>query len=91
VLNRLLTAIFGTIDVEKVVGEKAARLPEKLDWQHSIVDLLKVLDMESDKAALARLAKDLHYDGGAAPGSAELNTWLHAVVMKELEQRRISV
>jgi Domain of unknown function (DUF3597) len=79
------TGTTGTVDVEAVLREKAAKKAEKLDWRHSIVDLMKVLDLDSSFAARKELAKELHYTG-ALDGSAEMNIWLHKQVMTKLAE-----
>ena len=73
------------IDIEPVLDQLAAQKKQKLDWRHSIVDLLKVVDLDSSLAARKELAKELHYTG-AMDGSAEMNIWLHKQVMAKLEE-----
>ena len=72
-----------TVDVEKVLTEAAAKKKEKLDWRKSIVDLMKVLDLDSSLNARKELAKELGYTG-ELNGSAEMNIWLHKQVMQKL-------
>jgi hypothetical protein len=74
-----------SVDVEAVVGGFAAKKKEKLDWRHSIVDLMKVLDLDSSLAARKELAQELGYKG-ELNGSAEMNIWLHKAVMKKLAE-----
>jgi hypothetical protein len=50
-----------TVDVEKVLSEMAARNPQKLNWRESIVDLLKLLDLDSNLQARRELAGELGY------------------------------
>jgi hypothetical protein len=71
------------VDVEEVVSGFAAKKKEKLDWRHSIVDLMKVLDLDSSLAARKELAQELGYSG-KLDGSAEMNIWLHKQVMTQL-------
>ena len=52
----------------------------KLDWRHSIVDLMKLLSVDSSLAARKELAKELHYDGDSRD-SASMNIWLHKQIM----------
>jgi hypothetical protein len=73
------------VDVEAVLRERAAKNPEKLDWRHSIVDLMKLLDLDSSFAARKELAKELNYTG-ALDGSAQMNIWLHKQVMTKLAE-----
>ena len=74
-----------SVDVAAVVSGLAAQKKEKLDWRHSIVDLMKVLDLDSSLAARKELAEELGYKG-ELNGSAEMNIWLHKAVMKKLAE-----
>jgi Domain of unknown function (DUF3597) len=74
-----------TVDVEAVVTRLAAQKKEKLNWRTSIVDLMKVLDLDSSLAARKELAKELHYTGDMKD-SAAMNVWLHKQVMVKLAQ-----
>ncbi len=71
------------VDVEKIVTEMAAQKKEKLDWRKSIVDLMKVLDLDSSLKARQALAKELNYTGDMND-SAKMNIWLHKQVMNKL-------
>ena len=73
------------VDVEKVVSEMAAQKKEKLDWRKSIVDLMKVLDLDSSLKARQELAKELKYTGDMND-SAKMNIWLHKQVMNKLAE-----
>ncbi len=73
------------VDIEAVVGGMAANKKEKLDWRRSIVDLMKVLDLDSSLNARKQLAQELGYKG-ELNGSAEMNIWLHKAVMKKLAE-----
>ena len=75
----------GSVDVNAVLTERAAKKKEKLDWRHSIVDLMKVLDLDSSLTARKELARELHYTGDMND-SAAMNTWLHKQVMKKLAE-----
>ena len=55
-----------------------------LNWRTSIVDLLKLLGLDSSLAARKELANELIYTGNAEPGSAEWNIWLHKQVMSRI-------
>lgn len=74
-----------TVDVEAVLQEKARHAGQSLNWQSSIVDLLKLLDIDSSLTARKELAEELGYTGDQ-DGSAEMNIWLHKAVMRALEQ-----
>jgi len=73
------------VDVEAVLSQKAAAKGETLNWKTSIVDLMKLLDLDPSLANRKELADELGYTG-AKDGSAEMNIWLHKAVMQELEK-----
>jgi hypothetical protein len=73
------------VDVEAVLTELARKNPEKLDWRTSIVDLMKLLGLDSSLAARKELAKELHYDGDTGD-TARMNVWLHEQVMRKLAE-----
>jgi uncharacterized protein DUF3597 len=73
------------VDVEAVVTRLAAQKKEKLDWRRSIVDLMKVLDLDSSLSARKQLAQELHYTGDTSD-SAAMNIWLHKQVMRKLAE-----
>ena len=74
------------VDVEQVLEDISAQKgnPE-LNWRRSIVDLMKLLDLDSSLSNRAELATELGYQG-EKNGSAEMNIWLHRRVMEELEK-----
>ncbi|HYJ29232.1 MAG TPA: DUF3597 domain-containing protein [Allosphingosinicella sp.] len=74
-----------TVDVDAVLASAAAGKSEKLNYQTSIVDLMKVLDLDSSLDNRKALATELGYTG-AKDGSAEMNIWLHRRVIEELEK-----
>jgi hypothetical protein len=71
------------VDVAAVLNGLAAKNPEKLDWKHSIVDLMKLVGMDSSFSARKQLASELHYTGDPND-SASMNIWLHQEVLKKL-------
>ena len=71
------------VDVEAVLTGLAAKNKEKLDWRKSIVDLMKLLNLDSSFAARKELAKELGYTGDTGD-SATMNIWLHKQVMQKL-------
>ena len=75
----------GTVDVEGVLTDMAAKKGQKLDWRKSVVDLLKLLDLDSSLAARKELAKELNYTGDTND-SAKMNVWLHKQVMQKLAE-----
>src|SRR5580704_16853856 len=73
------------VDVEAILTKLAAQNKEKLDWKHSIVDLMKLLDLDSSLSARKELASELHYTGDKND-SASMNIWLHKQVMHKLAE-----
>jgi hypothetical protein len=73
------------VDVDAVLADLASRKGEKLNYQSSIVDLMKLLDLDASLANRKELATELGYTG-AKDGSAEMNIWLHKRVIEELEK-----
>ena len=71
------------VDVEAVLTNLAAQEGQKLDWRKSIVDLMKLLDLDSSLAARKELANELNYTGDTSD-SASMNVWLHKQVMSKL-------
>jgi len=67
-------------EVEALIAGIAAKRGGKYNWQQSIVDLMKLLDLDSGLGARKELAQELGYKG-ALDGSAEMNVWLHKQVM----------
>lgn len=74
-----------TVDVAAILDGLAAKNSEKLDWKHSIVDLMKLVGMDSSLTARKELAKELNYTGDTND-SASMNTWLHKQVLKKLSE-----
>ena len=74
------------VDIEAFLIEVArGRGNPDLDWRHSIVDLMKLLALDSSLDNRKQLATELGYTG-ALDGSAEMNIWLHRRVLEELER-----
>ena len=73
------------VDVDSVLADLASRKGEKLNYQSSIVDLMKLLDLDPSLANRKELATELGYTG-EKDGSAEMNIWLHKRVVAELEK-----
>jgi hypothetical protein len=65
---------------QEFLSAKAAGKAEPLDWQHSVEDLLKLLDQPSDLVARQVLARELGWESAYA-GTAEQNLWLHQRIM----------
>ena len=73
------------VDVELVLATKAAGTSQKLDWRHSIVDLMKLVGMDSSLANRRALAQELGYTGDTND-SAAMNIWLHKQVLRKLSE-----
>ena len=73
------------VDVTAILDDLAAKNSEKLDWRKSIVDLMKLVGMDSSLAARKELAQELHYSGNEND-SAAMNIWLHKEVIIKLSE-----
>ena len=69
------------VDVMAQLEERAAANPQKLNWRTSIVDLLKLLDIDSSLDARKTLAKELYCPDELMGDSAKMNMWLHKNVL----------
>ncbi len=100
IFGKIMSAIFGSasaagsgaaptsmsnVDVEKVLSDMASKNKEKLDWRKSIVDLMKLLGLDSSFTARKELATELKYTGDMND-SASMNVWLHKQVMKKFAE-----
>ena len=72
-------------DVEAILKKLHDDQDEDFDWRKSIVDLMKLLKLDSSLGARKQLAQELGYTG-ALDGSAEMNVWLHRQVMTKLAE-----
>jgi hypothetical protein len=73
------------VDVEEILTNKQKASGQQLNWRTSIVDLLKLLDLDSSLQSRKELAAELHYTGDTGD-SATMNIWLHKQVMKKLAE-----
>ncbi len=73
------------VDIEAVLEDMAANNPQKLNWRTSIVDLMKLVGMESSLQERKDLADELGYTGDKSD-SAAMNIWLHKAVLKKLSE-----
>ena len=71
------------VDVEAILNGLAQKSAEKLNWRTSIVDLMKLLGLDSSLGARKELAQELKYTGDMND-SASMNLWLHRQVMNKL-------
>jgi pyruvate/2-oxoglutarate dehydrogenase complex dihydrolipoamide acyltransferase (E2) component len=73
------------VDVAAIMDNLAGRASQQLNWRTSIVDLMKLINLDSSLAARKELAQELHYTGDMN-GSASMNIWLHKQVMTKLAE-----
>jgi len=73
------------VDVETVLETMAAGTSQKLDWRNSIVDLMKLVGIDSSLANRKALAQELGYTGDMND-SAPMNIWLHKQVLRKLSE-----
>jgi len=74
------------VDVVAKLDGMAAKNPQELNWKRSIVDLLKLLDIDSSFEARKELATELHCPADLMDDSAKMNTWLHKAVLRKLAE-----
>ncbi|MGV8843530.1 MAG: DUF3597 domain-containing protein [Pseudomonas sp.] len=72
------------VDVVATLESLAAKHPEPLNWKVSIVDLLKLLSLDSNLAARKELAAELGCPAQKMSDSAQMNIWLHKAVLQKL-------
>ena len=77
-------AAIPVVDVVSKLEGLAAKNPQKLDWKVSIVDLLKLLGLESSFEARKELAQELGCPADKMGDSASMNVWLHKTVLQKL-------
>ena len=73
------------VDIEKVLDGMAANNSQKLNWRTSIVDLMKLVGMDSTLQERKELADELGYTGDKSD-TAAMNVWLHKQVMQKLAE-----
>jgi len=79
------TAAPPAVDVETVLETMAAGTKQTLDWRHSIVDLMKLVGIDSSLANRKQLAQELGYTGDMND-SATMNAWSHKEVLRKLSE-----
>ena len=72
------------VDVVAQLEQRAAASPQQLNWRTSIVDLLKLLDIDSSLAARKELATELGCPAELMGDSAQMNMWLHKTVLTRI-------
>ena len=78
-------AVPAAVDVTAILDKLAADNSQKLDWRHSIVDLMKLVGMDSSLTSRKALAAELKFTGDTAD-SATMNIWLHKQVLQKLAE-----
>ncbi len=78
------SAAVPVVDVVAQLEQSAAANPQKLNWRTSIVDLLKLLDIDSSFAARKELAAELGCPADLMDDSAKMNIWLHKAVLERI-------
>ncbi len=73
------------VDVAAIMDNIAGQSAQRLDWRHSIVDLMKLINLDSSLAARKQLAQEMSYTGDMND-SASMNIWLHQQVMIKLAE-----
>ncbi|HEX7636090.1 MAG TPA: DUF3597 domain-containing protein [Noviherbaspirillum sp.] len=79
-------AAISTVDVVAKLDELARSHAEKLNWKVSIVDLMKLLGLDSSLAARKELATELGCPASKMSDSAQMNMWLHKTVIQKLAE-----
>ena len=74
------------VEVVEKLEEMAAEKPQELNWKVSIVDLLKLLDIDSSFEARKELAIELRCPDEMMEDSAQMNTWLHKTVLEKIAE-----
>ncbi|MBY5867428.1 DUF3597 domain-containing protein [Rhizobium leguminosarum] len=82
--SKLATAT-ATVDIVPILDAAVKKNGQKLDWRHSIVDLMKAVGMDASLAERKELARELGYTGDNND-SAKMNMWLHKALMKRLSE-----
>ncbi|MBB3352380.1 hypothetical protein CO660_10350 [Rhizobium sp. L9] len=74
-----------TVDIVPILDAAVKKSGQKLDWRHSIVDLMKSVGMDASLTERKELAAELGYTGDTND-SAKMNMWLHKALMKRLSE-----
>jgi hypothetical protein len=73
-----------TVDVMAQLEKRAAASAQKLNWKTSIVDLLKLLEIDSSLGARKEMATELGCPAELMADSAKMNVWLHKAVLRKV-------
>ncbi len=80
------TRAISEVDVVSKLEDMSSKSAEKLNWRTSIVDLLKLLGIDSSFEARKELATELHAPPEKMKDSAQMNMWLHKTVLQKLAE-----
>lgn len=83
--NSATGAAISQASLDAQLAQLAAKSPQKLNWQTSIVDLMKLVGLDPSLANRKQLAHELGFTGDTAD-SATMNLWLHKTVMEKLAE-----
>ncbi|MBB4233506.1 DUF3597 domain-containing protein [Rhizobium esperanzae] len=78
-------ATAASVDIVPILDAAVKKSGQKLDWRHSIVDLMKAVGMDASLSERKELAAELGYNGDSGD-SAKMNMWLHKALMKRLSE-----
>jgi len=78
--------VVSRVDVVAQLEQRAAANPQQLNWRESIVDLLKLLDLDSSYGARKELAAELNCPAELMNDSARMNMWLHKTVLARIAE-----
>lgn len=79
-------AALSTVDVMARLEAMAARAPQPLNWKTSIVDLLKLLELDSSFSARQAMATELGCPPALMNDSAQMNLWLHKKILQRIAE-----
>jgi hypothetical protein len=85
-VEKLAVAAISVVDVVGKLEGLAAANPQKLNWKTSIVDLLKLLSLDSSFESRKELATELGCPKEKMGDSAQMNIWLHKTVLQKLAE-----
>lgn len=84
-VNEALQEVVKDVDVAAILTALEEKTGQSLNWKTSIVDLMKLLGLDSSLDARKKLAKELSYEGDMSD-SATMNMWLHKKIMDKIAQ-----
>jgi len=84
ILERLDLGRHQPVDAVAQLERRAVANPQKLNWRASIIDLLKLLDLDSSLDARKALARELAAPQSEMDDSSSMNLWLHQEVLERI-------